>query len=660
MASGMNKLYKAIGTVVKIAASYLKVNDIRTNEVMEELELMTAGVGLGDEEVQFPIDAVRLTDLEERLPGMEDRGGLKEVLRFVVETPDEQGNTEVALEVWKKTRKMHVMVREIGQLHAITIQWGLFNISLNVIAIKTGECEEEGSVMAVDSGDGPAFFVRQFDFAVFRVFVYEEEEISAGKRLLFMTIIDAERHPHISVEQFAQWEAGMVLDELELRKPGDRIKRYSAEEAGLVPVERSGDDENLLTEDDRSSTLTETIRDVLEEEDEENPEDDLGQSPDLINKGEKTKAEGRAMSVATGGEQSRVERDVSPGNGEILRNVGEDEDEADFIDAIEFSGLNKGGEKVVLTTDQLRGIKSLFEREETDWSEEAMKKEAEGYDPISFLRSFQETDPEAKLVRVRKSVHQPWIEEDKKKARELAAAECIESESEAPMSGKEMWSEEDEDSEKDDEEEELETEVMPDVTGSTEASIDSPRGELSMNSNEGNDPMDADDEHDQEDAIDGDVDGNEDEGENEDDDDESMMSPPTKKIVVQWTEAEERMAIPAASRSADWSPVLVKVNDGRPIENVDTTTSSDDERFMEEAAKRYEERSERRSQMDRELERELEDGMRHVTASSGESAMIPNVDVYEQVFHEIYNQDDEAGGAQVEEDVSEDEGVCED
>ena len=81
---------------------------------------------------------------------------------------------------------------------------------------------------------------------------------------------------------------------------------------------------------------------------------------------------------------------------------------------------------------------------------------------------------------------------------------------------------------------------------------------------------------------------------------------------------------------------------------------------MRKAAKRYEERAERRAQMDRELEKELEDGMRQVTARSGESAMIPNVDVYEQVFHALYNNDDGAGGAQVEEDVSEDEGVSED
>ena len=679
MASSMAKLYKSIGAVVNLAASYLKAKDERTNDVIEELERITTGVGLAAEEVQFPVEAVKQTDLKERLPCMVDRGGMKEVLRFTVEDPDEDGTTDITLEVWKKTRKVHAMVREIGTLHAITIKWGLFQIPLNVISIKTGECEEDNCIVTVDSGDGVAFFVRQFDFAAFRVFFYEEEEISAGVRLLYMAVLDADKLQHVSVEDFAQWEAGMVLDEIDLRKPGDKIRRFTAEEAGLVPVRRGGD-EGLLGDEagengeDRDKTLTEAIMETLEGSDEDSSVDeegDLGQSPELEDhrRGEKSKLEGKVNLESLGARES-------------LRSVSEEEemDPSDLIDAVEFSGLNKAGEKVVLSVDQMRGIRDLLSHRETDWSEEAIKRDAEEFDPVSFLVSVQETDPEARLIKVRKSVHQPWIEEDKRRAAlraGIGSGADAKSDSGSHISGREMWSEDDEDEDEEEEveeEEEMvveeeegewETEVMPDVTISTEASIKSPRAELSMNLPSEQDQVPADG------AAENAARANDDDG---GESDQSIRSPPAKKVVVQWTDDEEKLALPAASQAADWSPTLVKVNDGRPILNVSTsseseesflrregeriaaegrpilnvsTSSESDESFLRREGERITDRDVRNQAV-------LEE-MRQIDVGQGEPVMVPDNDVYSQVVQVFYQDDDEVGDIQdVDEGVSED------
>ena len=639
MASSMSKLYNTIRKVVNLAASYLKMRDERTNDVMEELERITTGVGLAAEEVQFPIEGVKMTDLEERLPCMVDKGGMKEVLRLTVEDKDEFGHNDITLEVWKKTRRMHVLVREIGTLHAITISWEPFKIPLNIVAIKHGECEEENCIMSVDCGDGIAFFVRQFDFAAFRVFFYEEGEITAGVRLLYMTVLDAIKFRHVSIEDFSQWSAGMVLDEIQLREPGDRIKRFTAEDAGLIPRQESQGDENLLDEDhaedekDGDKTLTEAIKNVLEEDDEESHDGresaDLGQSPELGMKGEKSK---------------NVEP-MSPGGPEILRNIEEEDDTSDLIDAIEFSGVNRFGDKVVLTTDQMRGIRSLLNRKEVDWSKEAVQKDAEEYDPVSFLKEVQKDDPEARLIKVKKSVHQPWIEEDKRRACCKVEQEETKSEANSHVSGREMWSEEEEDDVVvEEEEDEWDTEIMPNVTMSTEGdgeSIKSPRAELSMFVDDSAVPVvDEEEEEKVDEEVEGEGDQQEDGLENNDEDSDER-SPPAKKVIVQWTDKEERMALPAASRSADWSPVLAKIDDGRPV--LDVSTSSESE---EEFLRREGERIKKRDQ---------ETAMRMVELGLGDAVQIPDNDVYEQVVHAVYQDDaDEIG------DIDEDEGVSED
>ena len=635
MAANMNKFYKAIGEVVRMAARYLRIGDNRTNEVMEELEMMTAGVGLTDVEVQLPVEAVMRTDLRERLPCMVDRAGMKEVLRYVIETPDEGGSTDIMLEVWKITRNMHVMVREVGQLHAVSIKWGLFNISLNIIAVKTGECEEAGCPVTISTGDGIAFLVRQFDFATFRVFFFEEEEISAGQRLLFMTILDADRFSHITVEDFAQWEAGMVLDELELWSAGANYRRFSAEEAGLVPVGKDWEGENLLEEEKTIIGLENEVMDERLDEEfiegtEEEAGEDLGQSPDLMSsKGEKTKAEVRAEKEKEEAEKNQAEEPES------LR-TDEEEAEDDLIDAIEFSGLNRFGERVVLTTDQMMGVRSLcIGGVDPNKSKDKVEKESKEFDPVSFLRSIQESDPEARLVKVRKSVHQPWIEEEKRERAKAANKNMVaargsevmdsEEEEERSISGREMWSEEEED----DDCEDWDTEIMPDISVSTDveggsqasfltdetsSSVRSPRAELSMYT-----PDKKISNNDQE------------------KDDVSPGSPaPKRRKLMGWTDEEEKLEVTPAERSVIWSPVLAKIEDGRPTVTVSSSSEESDEAFMKRVE---EERREERAARSR-LDLEVPEGMRQVRFRSGRTTVIPDNDVVEQVFHEVFNAED--------------------
>ena len=662
----MDKFYRAIGEVVRLAAKYLKLRDVRTNEVMEELEMMTQGVGLADEEVQFPIDAVKKTDLEQRLPCMVDRGGMVEALRYVVEIPEDNGYTDISLEIWKKTRKMHVMVREIGLLHALTIRWSIYNIPLNVISVKMGECEEEDCLVVIETGDGVAFLVKQFFFAAFRVFYYEEEEITAGQRLLFMTVLDAEEHQGLTIEDFAQWSGDEVLDQVCKWKAGDKFKRFSAEEAGLVPVnkEEEMEGENLLEEEDQ--TLTEDPRE-LEEGGEGNlqieDENDMGQSPVLPVRGEKSKVEARVKFLND--KQSSNEQVL--GSPENLRNIEEEEDD-DFIDAIEFGGLNRYGERVVLTTDQMRGVSALLiGGADPSKPQERVDKEAEQFDPIAFLLSVKESDPEARIIKVRKSVHQPWIEEEKKRKREIEEMkrrkmnegagddgnhDSDSDEDEEDLEGREMWSEEEEDVDDDD----WETEVMPDVSVSTDTNNGSqlsqgsiwsqsttnrsPRAELSMNS-----PVGDENDDDENEEVMNDMKNAENVNEEDDDEHDECRSPAPKrfKMMVQWTSDEEKLALPAASKPTDWSPVLVKTDDGREVVTIGSSSS---EEVVGEVADLEEEM--RKASMDC----EVPEGMRLVSYNTGEIAAIPDNDVVEEVFHELFNGED---GLEKEEDQGEEE-----
>ena len=570
MASGMASMYRAIREVVRLAASYLRRVDVRTNDVMEELEIMTAGIGLDDEDVQFPASNVIKTDLQERLPCMADRGGMVEVLRYVVEKPDEKGNSDITLEVWKITRKMHVMVREIGNLYSVAIKWGLFTIPLNIIAVKTGECEEEDCPVVLETGDGVAFLVRQFDWATFRVFFYEEEEISAGQRLLFMAMLDADKFPGLSVEDFAQWDADLVYRELDRRCPGEVLNRFTAEQAGLVPVERpavEGGEALMEEESPGTSTLVASTDRITAEE---ASLEDLGQSPVLSTKGEKSKL---------------VEGCESPEIREVLRDEIEEEEE--MIDAIEFTGLNRAGERVVLTTKQMIGIASMMSG--CVRPRRRVRSKEKQFDPIEFLRSVQESDPGARLIRVKKSdYHQgdSSDEEDHRQEDQLSEEEAAGDHEEESVEGREMWSE--------DESEDWETEVMPDVSvsesdvtqGSVISSIKSPRAELSYQG-----------------------------GDSSRDTDPDLRSPAAKKM--RWSEKEEQV-LTRSPIVREWTPDLAKVDDGRQVITISTSSGSSGDEVKEE---------------------KVPVGKRRVKyPGTNRTELIPDNDICEDVFNTVFSE----------------------
>ena len=106
------------------------------------------------------------------------------------------------------------------------------------------------------------------------------------------------------------------------------------------------------------------------------------------------------------------------------------------------------------------------------------------------------------------------------------------------------------------------------------------------------------------------------------------------------------MAIPAASQSAaDWSPTLAKIEDGRLILDVSSSSESDDT-FLRREGERIAERDERN--------RILMEEMRQIDIGAGEPVVIPNDAGYEQVVQDFY-QDDEGPGDQ----NDEDEGISE-
>ena len=156
-----------------------------------------------------------------------------------------------------------------------------------------------------------------------------------------------------------------------------------------------------------------------------------------------------------------------------------------------------------------------------------------------------------------------------------------------------MWS--------DEESEGWETERMPDIsvsTGFSQSSFDSsnrsPRAELSMLSGERSEA------------------------------DSEVRSPAPKRF--KWTEEEEKN-LSKSPVDRQWSPVLAKTDDGRQVVTVSTS-----------------------SEASQEIVDIVPSGMRRVRyPDTGRPSIIPDDDVVEQCFREVFSQDEE-------EETGEDEG----
>ena len=264
------------------------------------------------------------------------------------------------------------------------------------------------------------------------------------------------------------------------------------------------------------------------------------------------------------------------------------EEEGEMIDAIEFTGLNRAGERVVLTTEQMRGIASMMSG--CVRPRRRVRNKEKQFDPIEFLKSVQESDPGARLIRVKRSDyhHEDSQDEEDHRQEDQLSDEVEEAgdHEEEPVVGREMWSE--------DESEGWETEVMPDVSvsesdltqGSVQSSVKSPRAELSYQG-----------------------------GDTSRDTDPDLRSPAAKRM--RWSGQEEQLL----SRSPlvrEWTPELTKVDDGRQIVTISTSSGSSGDDNKEE---------------------EIPVGKRRVRyPGTNRTELIPDNDICEDVFNTVFGE----------------------
>ena len=328
MSATVANIYSVIADLVRLAAKYLKLGDSRSSDVLEELEELSEreGVGLDNYQVQFNVRELIQRDLKIKFLGMSQG----EVARFVPEEPDEDDCQEVHLEVWKVSRDSHHKTGYIGQLFSVRIPWGQFAIQLNVLAARDEYVLKEGSIATVETGDGLAYLVTQFTWGTFRIFAEDEDQdVSPAKKLMYMAILDKEAFGHVDVGMFAHWSTKEVLDIMDSHRSGMKFSRFSAEEAGLIVYDRNYDEEEALLQSPGGGRDGNVQEDLVEVERINEEESIMGSASTVNNNDEEEKTKTIAMR----------------------------EEDTEFH---VFDGRNKMGEKVVMTSDQMRKVMSLM------------------------------------------------------------------------------------------------------------------------------------------------------------------------------------------------------------------------------------------------------------------------------------------------------------
>ena len=344
MSATVASIYSVIADLVRLAARYLKLGDSRSSDVLEELEELSEreGVGLDNYQVQFNVRELIQRDLRTKFLGMSEG----EVARFVPEEQDEDDCQEVHLEIWKVARDSHIKTGYIGQLFSVRIPWGQFAIQLNVLAARDEYVQKEDSIVTVETGDGLAYLVTQFTWGTFRIFAEDEEQdVSPAKKLMYLAILDKEAFGHVDVEMFAQWSTKDVLDIMDSHRSGMKFSRFSAEEAGLIVYDRNYDEEEALLQSPGGGRDGNVQEDLVNVERINEEESIMGSSSNVNNNDEEEKRK--------------------------TYNTGEVDTEFHV-----FDGRNRTGEKVVLTTDQMRKMMSLMIWEVSPEKTEEQVKEA--------------------------------------------------------------------------------------------------------------------------------------------------------------------------------------------------------------------------------------------------------------------------------------------
>ena len=278
-------------------------------------------MGLDNFQVQFTTRELIKRDLRIKFPGMTT----DEVVRFIVEDADQDDCQEIHLEVWKLSREAQMRVGYIGQLFAVRIKWGQFSIHLNVLAAREEYVRPEGSIATVETGDGLAYIVSQFTWGTYRIFANDEgEDITPGQKLLYIAILDRVAFAHLDIDMFAHWGATDVLNIMKTHRSGMRFNRFTAEEAGLVVIDRNYEEEALLLNSPSPRVDEERGEDLVEVERSNLEEGAMG-SPDTAN---------------NNGQGEKSEEKKKEGDMEFHV----------------FDGLNRAGEKVVMTTEQMKNV----------------------------------------------------------------------------------------------------------------------------------------------------------------------------------------------------------------------------------------------------------------------------------------------------------------
>ena len=349
MSAHLSGMYEGLVEAVRKVARYLNLGDnIKTREAMEELEVMAEGFGLTDEEVQFPVEKLLREDLKTKIPGMLEEDGKREVLRFVTETPDEEGNIEIHLENWRVSREEQIKVGYIGQLFSVQIQWGEALIRLNVLASREEYVSGDSSLATVETGLGLAYLVNQFDWSTYRIFANEDEdEVSPGVRLMYMCVLDRVFYDHVDVDLFALWPVDKIMDIMETHQAGQRFPRFTAQEAGLVVLDRDFKEEmeteRLLQTPPRKTKSSNEGLELLRE--------DMGSassSKSGINLDSSKIEESKAEMTEEGMEDD--------GQKDATNNNTEAEKEKDHV----FDSKDATGKKVVMTAHQMRMVLKLL------------------------------------------------------------------------------------------------------------------------------------------------------------------------------------------------------------------------------------------------------------------------------------------------------------
>lgn len=242
---------------------FLRMGDEeRSERARDGLRSMTESVGIPEIEKQFPVKELLREDLVTKIPQMNSSGPYTHVLRYGIdymesihvlrygsdpyeekeEDGQDDGIKEIFLELWRISRRSHLMIANVGQLYSIKIGWQGQYIQLHVLAMVDGVMSQTGVPVVIECGynNTVAYTCSRFDWEIYCAYSSQEDvPIPASVRFLYMMILDAEAFDFCSPDMFRCWPYHMVKEEMERHRPGQHYARFTIERAGLVEEESS-------------------------------------------------------------------------------------------------------------------------------------------------------------------------------------------------------------------------------------------------------------------------------------------------------------------------------------------------------------------------------------------------------------------------------------